>query len=277
MKFSKDYRNNFMIDWLEIFIQDFYDVNSLASFLFYSFGFNVFLREKPRAIKEAFLIKEENLYQVNLTIYSNQFWNGIKLEFSGKNSNYFYFRLKANPIEFFDRPRTKISRLDIKYSRDAKVTDQFEVKSFLENCKTSLIQKSKKLHVSLTRNSRGYILWIGARTSPNYYCIYEDKNCLDFNKFEEILIDYFCHYSRRKLLWDNYFMDWLTVYLRSTPEWTKRSSEYFLVTDYIVPKNLDSKNQNQYFFRLLQFLSFLHTIRGLKKAIDYEQVYCLRL
>lgn len=68
-------------------------------------------------------------------------------------------------------------------------------------------------------------------------------------------------------------MDWLAIYLRQRKEWKEQPSTDIFVTDYIHSKALNSKDNKKYFFRLLQFLSFLHTLKGLKRAIDYEQVY----
>lgn len=51
---------------------------------------------------------------------------------------------------------------------------------FLNNCRYKILAKVKKTHVSCHQNSKGLILRIGSRKSPNYYRVYEKENGLEF-------------------------------------------------------------------------------------------------
>ena len=296
MSLSQLFYNNFQIDWLEFKITNFDDAESLGQNLFDSFHFNVFIKSEPRFIPEVFLTRPENQYQVMLVKYSNQSCKSMKVEFSGRNADYAYSLIKRKQMntDLFGREQTKLSRLDIKCIRETKQTDPITVKSFLETCKDSLINKFKRLKVSLTREKGSLLLKIGARSSPHHYRIYEKKTKLHFElelkktalinfqesffsgrffEFEEALVEYFCGYSKRYLAWENCYMDWLVIFLRKKVKWEEESYDDLFVIDYIQSKNLESRNQKKYFFRLLQFLSFLHTLKGLKRALDEEQVY----
>ena len=288
--------NNFQIDWLEFKITNFSDAESLGQNLFDDFHLNVFIKNEPRFIREVFLTRPENQYQVILVKYSNQSCKSMKVEFSGRNADYAYSLIKQKRmnIDLFGREKTKLSRLDIKCIRQTKQTDPITVKYFLETCKDSLIDKFKRLKVSLTREKGSLLLKMGARSSPHHYRIYEKKTELHFElelkkkalttfqkyffssrfvEFEETLVEYFCAYSKRYLAWKNCYMDWLVIFLRQKVKWEKQPYDDLFVIDYIKSKNLESRNQKKYFFRLLQFLSFLHTLKGLKRSLDEEQVY----
>jgi len=66
-----------------------------------------------------------------------------------------------------------LSRFDLYYSRDNKVTDKISVRDFLENCQRQLKQTNK--NVSFEKNSKGLILKLGSRRSNNYSRLYETK------------------------------------------------------------------------------------------------------
>lgn len=71
-----------------------------------------------------------------------------------------------------------LSRFDLYFQRELKVTDRLSPKDFLANCQQELKQKNK--NINLEKNQKGWILKIGNRRTNNYSRIYEGKNSLKF-------------------------------------------------------------------------------------------------
>ena len=190
-----------------------------------------------------------------------------------------------------------LSRIDIKYSRNSKRSDLPGVEIFLERCRHKLLDQSRRLSVSLGRSVKGCILRIGSRRGANHYRIYEDLGSLefeleiknralpqfqklffeyDFLKFEMELVDYFCKYSKKYLIEESCYMDWLAEFLREKSAHeieVFKTGENNFVVDYIQKRTLTSQANTEYFYRLLQLLSFLHAIKKTSYELDTDLVY----
>lgn len=184
---------------------------------------------------------------------------------------------------------TKLSRFDIHYFRKGKISDQkASIDTFLTSCKDKIVKSSRIKYVSLDRNSNGFILGIGSRKSPNFYRVYEKKGGLEFEMelkkgalvgVEELLFSNWLEELEEKLAIQFYkrsfglldlntcYTDWLVVRLRKSLK--PRNP---LVTSYM-EKNLIC--DREYLIRLIQFLSFLRSFKGLKEYLGNKIYYLI--
>jgi hypothetical protein len=135
----------------------------------------------------------------------------------------------------------------------------------MNKCCQKTFARSKKNFAEYTRNAQGLILRIGSRKSPNHYRVYETPNGLRFElemkkailqdflfidhlkNFEDKLTRHFYAHSKKILILDDSYTDWLIDYSRKTEKPINS-----LVTSYLTSNTLNEKSV----FRLLQFLSF---------------------
>lgn len=244
----------------------------IANYLF-NLGFNVYQEsgKLTKPMRKEILIDSKNQHQTCF-VEDSLYWKGTLLHFSGSNAARFYFLAKQNIInwEMFDH--AVLSRFDLYFQRELKVTDRISTKDFLANCQQELKQKNK--NTNLKKNQKGWILKIG-----NYVRIYEGKNSLkfehkmkgkfleayhlllvenDFQKFEHNLSSHFFVYFGRLLPLQHSYLDWLVVKLR--PIQKKFNYKDSFNSDYI---ESELKSDPKKFITFLQFLNYA-------QSLDYE-------
>ena len=149
------------------------------------------------------------------------------------------------------------------------------------------------------------LLLIGNRSSSNFYRVYQkDKeinysgyseimNGLQFElelkkegiklfqeflfanqieEFEERLTQHFFNQSGKYFVLNFCYTDWLAKTLRKIIEKSKWNRG--LVTDYLGKSEFNSFADKEYFFQVLQFLSFIRDLKGIKQFVD-DQIYYL--
>lgn len=139
----------------------------------------------------------------------------------------------------------------------------------MNKCCQKAFIRSKKNIAEYTRNHQGFILRIGSRKSPNYYRVYETPNGLRFElemkktilqdflfmdhteNFEDTLTRHFYQHSKKVLVLDDLYTDWLIHYSRKTDKPIN-----YLVTSYLTKNDFGTIANKTRVFRLLQFLSF---------------------
>lgn len=198
---------------------------------FVQIGFQVYCRSRKANDSQVELLKSWPTNQFEVTfIKENPYWDGMIIEFSGKNAEEFYKFIKVNPVnwEIFRNPR--LSRLDLCYTLEAQLSEE-EAKSFFHACQTNL-----QLNIGYQKNRRGQILKIGRRSSNRFSRIYTRNHQLrfehemkgqfieeystmivnhDWEDFEDVLSQHFLHYFGKYLEMDSIYLNWLAVKLRS--------------------------------------------------------------
>ena len=89
--------------------------------------------------------------------------------FKGNSAQLFYENLKFKRLDWavFDLDSTNLGRIDVCYDRGLKSTDR-DQHLFLENsCQTINEKKNDKQHAKMSKS--GKILWIGKRSSSNFF------------------------------------------------------------------------------------------------------------
>jgi len=277
---------NLVVDWLSFNIKNSMNPKPIATY-FSKLGLNSTFKEGSNS--KDLISKKENKFHVlflkqTYNPESKNFWDGTTLIFSGSNANYFYQMMKTKKLNWsvFDLHHLTLSRLDLSYFRKdsgkKNTSDQNKhVEFFMQKCCQKIHTKSKRRHASWSRSSKGLILKIGNRQSPNYYRVYQKDQKVRFeielkhrqtklvqdylfqnqlDVFEDQLVIQYFQYSKRVLCLDYIYTDWIVDFQRRhqrNP--TSRSS----VTSYL--ENQRIKNQEERLFHLLQFLSFVKSLK----------------
>lgn len=153
----------------------------------------------------------------------------------------------------------------------------------------------KKIHAESISNSKGLILKIGQRSSPNHYRVYPkqkeirrvvydelayglefeleikkrflqsfqhllfSKSSEDLKEFEDQLTKHFYRKSSDWLNFNTFYTNWLLIRIRKLS--LAQKGDHFLVTDYLKNSNLNSFAEQEDLFRFFQFLSFLRDFK----------------
>lgn len=279
---------NLIVDWVGFNIQGFIDrkqVKQIAKYLFQDFGFNSTFAVGLGGKEETLFNDPKNKYQVYFRIYkySDIYWDGIKIDFSGRNGYQFYKLIAANEVnwEVFNHEKDlMLSRLDLCYSRD-KTNDKKNIKLFLKQCYEKVAENKAIKNFSLQQNSFSFIFKVGKRGSPNHYRVYENQAEIRFELeqrgpkiklaqklvfenqiqyFEQVMTDTFFNHSKKVLAINENYTDWLIdFYRRQNYSSTKTS----ILTGYFSQESANLKlidtDKKKTFFRFLQFLAFIRT------------------
>jgi hypothetical protein len=227
---------------------------------------------------------------------SKSFWEGTTIHFSGINATQFYKIIQAQKFDWniLKSKNASLGRIDLHYFRKSKITDQSDqLELFMEKCSQRIRDKSKRRKVKWGLESSGLVLRIGNRSSSNYYRVYQKQNGLQFElelknqlvksfqeflfvnqieEFEDRLSQHFLKQSVKYLVLNFCYTDWLAKLLRKIVQRPKFNPG--LVTDYLDKSKLNSFADKESLFRLLQFLSFIRNLKGVKQFVD-DQIYYL--
>ena len=284
---------NLVVDWIGFSIQGLVNILPIANYLFQNFGFNSTIISGSDRKQKTIFFNPKNKYHVYFTEYrySDSYWDGIKIDFSGKSSSYCYELIQKQNFDWniFRLPNLSLSRFDLYYFRERQHNDQEDpLEKIFSDSLSKLYNSYKKNRFNYQRDTKGYILRIGNRKSSNFYRIYQKKKglrfeleikknkikqfssllfCYEIEKFEKILTRHFYTYSK-KVLGLNDYTDWLSKYLRKN-----HKPLNLLVTSYF-KQTTNKLPESEKIFTFLQFLSFS---RGKKSTTIqiYDQNYCL--
>ena len=286
---------NLQVDWIGFNLQGFSDVKPIANYLFQNFGFNSTFALGSDGKQEILFSNSKNKFQVYFRAYrySDIYWDGIKIDFSGNNATQIYKIIQERKLDWniFKLSKLSLSRFDLCYFHEIRLTNQKDQhEKLFKNAILKLVNRYKKNNFNFDQSTKGYILRIGNRKSSNFYRIYQTKNglrfeleikktsikkvsnllfCYDIQRFEEILTKHFYTWSRKVLTLNDYYTDWLIKYFRKS--YKPRGS---LVTSYLKKKDTNQLSENVKIFTLLQFLSFSRS-KNYTQVQIYEQGYCL--
>jgi len=292
---------NLIVDWIGFNIQGLVDIKQakqIAIYLFRNFGFNSTFAVGLNGKEETLFNHPKNKYKVSFRVYkySDIYWDGIKIDFPGSNGHQFYKFIVANEVNWkmFNNEKDLIlSRLDLCYSRK-KTNDKTNFESFLKQCYEKVAINKAIKNFSLQQNSLSSIFKIGKRGSPNHYRVYENHTEIRFeleqrgfkiklaqklifdyqiDNFEQVMTKTFLNYSKKVLVIDENYTDWLMdFYRRQNP------IKNPLVTGYFNQKSANLKltgiDENKNFFKFLQFLAFSRTQKANTKIL-WDQPYSI--
>jgi hypothetical protein len=143
-------------------------MDKIASYLSKLFGFNSTLGKgngaKPKEEIIFYDVKNSHkvcFKQLEYNPSSKSFWEGTKINFSGKNAAYFYNLIKAQ-------------RFDLYYYRtndSIDTTESFD--KFLVDSRSQIQNSTNTRHITLKASPEGKILKVNRRNNALHYRIYE--------------------------------------------------------------------------------------------------------
>ena len=236
---------NLTVDWIGFNIQGLVNikqVKQIAEYLLLNFGFNSTFAIGPNGKQETLFFNSKNKYQVYFRVYrySDIYWDGLKIDFSGNNAAQVYQFIQEQKLDWniFQLSNLSLSRFDLFYFREIKSNHKKrQLKTFITDIIAKRDNKYKKSNLNYERDTKGYILRIGNRKSSNFYRIYQTKNglrfeleikknqikqvtnllvCYDIKQFEETLTKHFYTHSKKLLIFDDCYMDWLIKYFQKS-------------------------------------------------------------
>jgi hypothetical protein len=292
---------NLVVDWIGFNIQGFVNlkqVEIIANYLFQNLGFNSTFAIGLDGKEKILFNDSKNKYRVYFRAYrySDIYWDGIKIDFSGQNGHQFYKLIVANQVNWKILNHKKsltLSRLDLCYLR-SKTNIGINIEPFLQQCYQKVSETNAIKNFSLQRNYSNWILKIGKRGSPNHYRIYDNQIHIRFeleqrgskiksvqklifenqiDNFEQVMTETFFNYSKKVLAIDENYTDWLMDHYRK-----QNPIKNSLVTGYFNQKSANSKlidmDEKRNFFRFLQFLAFSRTQKANTKFF-WDQPYSI--
>lgn len=128
---------NLTVDWIGFNIQGLLNkkqVEIIANYLSQNFGFNSTFALGPDGKQETLFWNSKNKYQVYFRAYkySDIYWDGIKIDFSGQSGRQFYNLIAANRVnwEIFNHEKNlRLARLDLCYTCK-KIDNNLNIESF---------------------------------------------------------------------------------------------------------------------------------------------------
>ena len=295
---------NLVVDYISLNIQgpinDSINPKSIANYLFQNFNFNstIFKKINYKWKSESLNYDSQNQFQVAFWQYEyhpevKSFWEGTKVHFSGTNAAQIYKIIQTKKFDWkiFQPYKLSLSRFDLCYFKEIKIESQVDLELFMNKCCQKTFARSKKYIAEYTRNPRGLILRIGDRKSPNFFRIYQQKNGIRFEleiknqplkavqdslfmnhikDFEDKFTRHFYQHSKKVLVLDDLYTDWLIDYSRETNKPIDS-----LVTSYLETSDFGTLENKKYIFRLLQLVSFSRRYLTNPKIIYSQKYYVI--
>ena len=241
--------------------------------------------------KKGHLLTEtnKNRYSAEFVVNSNKHWKGSILRFRGRHAQWFYKDLKFQKLDWsiFDFEDTNLGRVDLCYDRKLKASDK-DLNLFFENSSRRINSKKDNRSAKSDNN----ILRVGKRSSSNFFRVYLKPNGRElrfeielkktvvknfqhylftdqFETFEELLTTHFYNQAIQLFDLDNSYCDWLVANFRQVK---KPPVQEVLInslsTSYLTEKSMHDLTKVEFFYRLIQLLSYIQCLEGCSKSIS---------
>ena len=172
MRVISFYSEDLKVDYLSLNLQ-FNNLNQIqktADYLGDTFGCKSTLLDQSTKLKKTLVESAKRNYSASFIINSTKYWRGTTLCFKGNSAQLFYEVLKSKKLDWtvFDLDSTNLGRIDLCYCYDRELnsTDR-DPHLFLENSCQTINEKNDKRHAKISED--GNILWIGKRSSSNFF------------------------------------------------------------------------------------------------------------
>ena len=201
---------------------------------------------------------------------------------------YFYKLIKTQKFNWnilkFDGYTLKLGRIDLCFSRpnDLNHTSK-SFDGFLVNSRSQIQNHTNSRHIRLQDFPDGKILKVNRRNNSVHYRVYQKNERVRFelelkhrktklvqdylfqNKldvFEDLLVMEYFKYSEKVLCIDYRYTDWILDFQRRRRVCQLvNSTSRSLITSYLESQIIEQQEEEEKFFHLLQFLSFVKSLR----------------
>jgi len=240
-------------------------------------------------------------YRVSLMEWTGKSWVGSQIIFSGENATYFYKLVKSQKFDWeilkVDQCTLSLGRIDLCFSRSndfSHTTKLFD--TFLVDSRRQIQDHTNTKHIKLEDFLDGRMLKVNRRNNSLHYRVYQRDENVRFELelkhrqtklvqdylfanqlaiFEDHLVRQFFRYSGKVLRLDYEYTDWIVDFQR---RYQGNLNSQSLVTGYLESQIIKQQEEEERFFHLLQFLSFVKSLRlnpfkDCKKLRIKKQVY----
>lgn len=277
---------NLVVDWISLNIEGLMDPRIIASRLLKYFTPHILIDDVP-SIGFHDLRKK---YKVSIRQYrgSKGYWVGTKIIFSGKNAAYFYKLIKTQRFDWgllkFDQHTLSLGRIDLCFSRPNDFRSKL-FDAFLVDSRSHIQNHTTTRYIRLQDFPDGKMLKVNRRNNSLHYRVYQKNESVRFELelkhrqtklvqdylfhnqldiFENHLVRQYFNYSGKVLRLDYSYTDGIIDFQR---RYQGNLNSRSLVTSYLESQIIKQQEEEERFFHLLQFLSFIKSL-GLKPYKD---------
>ena len=294
---------NLKVDWISFNLEGFMDPIIIAGRLSKYFTPHVLTDNVPRIAFHGLRKK----YKISIYQFtgSKGYSIGTKIVFSGKNATYFYKLLKTRNFDWnllkFKEHNLSLGRIDLCFSRpnDLNHTSKsFDI--FLVDSRSKIQNHTNTRHIKLQDFPDVKMLKVNRRNNSVHYRVYQKDQRVRFemelkyrktklvqdylfhnqlDMFEHHLVLQYSQYSERVLCLDYQYTDWILDFQRRYRGYDLvNSTSRSLVISYLENQIIENQEEEERFFHLLQFLSFvqsltLNPLKNCKKHRIKKQIY----
>jgi hypothetical protein len=272
------------VDWISFNIQGLTNPETIASKLSNYFTPHILVDDVPTIGFHGLKKK----YKVSIRQYtgSKGFWVGTQIIFSGENAAYFYKLVKTQRFDWnilkSNQHSLNLGRIDLFFSHSNDLNHTNELfDEFLVNSRSKIQSYTTTRHIRLQDYPNGKILKVNRRNNSIHYRVYQKEESIrfeielkhretklvqeylfqnQFDIFEHQLLIRFFQYSER-ILYPGYpYTDWVVNFKRQYRQLENINSRS-LVVHFIENQIITNQKEKERFFHLLQFLSFVKSLK----------------
>jgi hypothetical protein len=273
---------NLALDWISFNLEGLIDPRIIAHRLLKYFTPHVLIDDVPSIGFHGFKKK----YKVSILQYtgSKGYWVGTKIIFSGKNAAYFYKLIQTQRFDWdllkFDQKTLSLGRIDLCFSRPndwSHTSKSFD--GFLVDSRSQIQNHTTTRHIKLQDFPDGKMLKINRRNNSRHYRVYQKNETVRFelelkhrqtklvqdylfknqlDVFEHQLVIQYFQYSDQVLSSDYSYTDWILNFQR---QYQGTTTFRPIVTSYLESQIINDQREEERFFHLLQFLSFVKSLK----------------
>ena len=280
-KFTFD-SENLKVDWISLNLDGLMDPRIIASRLSKYFTPRVLIDDVP----SIGFIGFRKSYKVSIrqSTGSKGYWIGTKIIFSGKNADYFYNLVKTDRFDWsilkFEEHSLTLGRIDLCFSRPndwSHASKLFD--TFLVDSRRQIKDRTNTKHIKLEDFPNGKMLKVNRRNNSRHYRVYQKDETVRFelelkhrqtklvqdylfenqlDVFEHQLVMEYFEYSSQILRSDYQYTDWILDFQR---RYQATATFRPVVSSYLENQIIKNQEEEERFFHLLQFLSFVKSLK----------------
>ena len=273
---------NLKIDWISFNIKGLVDPRKIANRLSNYFTPHITIDNKPET--EFHGLRKSYKVAIHQYTGSKGYWVGTKIIFSGKNAHYFYRLLKTQNLDWnilkFENHTLSLGRVDLCFSRPNDWNDTTKsFDDFLVDSRSQIQNHTSTKYIKLQNFPNGKMLKVNRRNNSRHYRVYQKDETVRFelelkhrqaklvqdylfqnqlDMFEHHLVIQYFDYSGQILRSDYPFTDWILNFQRKY--WGNPTFRP-LMTSYLDSELIKNQDEEERFFHLLQFLSFVKSLK----------------
>lgn len=289
MKLLNFQSENLVVDWVSFNIQGLTgeaNLRRIAGHLSRYFTPSILMSNGSKIRYYGFRKK----YRVSFRECTEKNWVGTRIIFSGENAAYFYKLIKTQKFDWkvfiVDQCNLSLGRIDLCFSRTNESNDTTKsFDTFLVDSRRQIQNHTTTRYIKLHDFPDGKMLKVNRRNNSLHYRVYQKNESVRFELelkhrqtklvqdyllhnqldiFENHLVRQYLNYSGKVLRLDYKYTDWIVDFQR---RYQGNLNSRSLVTSYLESQIIKQQGEEERFFHLLQFLSFIKSL-GLKPYKD---------